>query len=40
MAHTDLGFSYNLRVNNRLDFSDFFVEIQDSIGLNHLATVI
>jgi hypothetical protein len=28
-----------MHVNDILDYSDFFVEIQDGVGLNHLATV-
>lgn len=35
-----LSFAYNMWVNDVLGFSDFFVEIQDGVGLNHLATVV
>jgi len=35
-----LSFKYNMFVNDIMDYSDFFVEIQDGIGLNHLATVV
>lgn len=35
-----LSFRYNLFVNDLVDFSDFFVAIQDGLGLNHLATVL
>ena len=39
-ARPVLSFRYNLTVNDIMDYSDFFVEIQDGIGLNHLATVL
>jgi hypothetical protein len=39
-ARPTLSFAYNMHVNDILDYSDFFVEIQDGMGLNHLATVI
>ena len=29
-----------MHVNDIRDYSDFFVDIQDGIGLNHLATVV
>jgi streptogramin lyase len=35
-----LSFRYNMHVNDTIDFSDFFVEIQDGLGLNHLQTVV
>jgi hypothetical protein len=35
-----LSFKYNLFVNDIMDYSDFFVAIQDGVGLNHLATVL
>ncbi len=35
-----LSFKYNMFVNDIMDYSDFFVAIQDGVGLNHLATVL
>jgi len=35
-----LSFKYNMYVNDIMDYSDFFVAIQDGVGLNHLATVV
>jgi len=35
-----LSFDYRLFVNDTIHFSDFFVEVQDAVGLNHLATVL
>jgi len=35
-----LTFDYNMFVNDTKDYSDFFVEVQDGVGLNHLATVV
>ena len=35
-----LTFQYNMFVNDTIDYSDFFVEIQDGVGLNHLATAL
>jgi len=35
-----LTFNYDLFVNDIMDYSDFLVEIQDGVGLNHLATVV
>ncbi len=35
-----LSFQYDLIVNDIRDYSDFFVEIQDGVGLNHLSTVL
>jgi len=35
-----LSFKYNMFVNDIMDYSDFFVAIQDGVGLNHLATVV
>jgi hypothetical protein len=35
-----LTFQYNLFVNDIFDYSDFFVAVQDGVGLNHLATVL
>jgi streptogramin lyase len=35
-----LTFDYNMFVNDIKDFSDFFVEVQDGVGLNHLDTVV
>jgi hypothetical protein len=35
-----LSFSYDMWVNDIRDYSDFFVEIQDGVGLNHLATIV
>ena len=39
-ARPVLTFKYNLFVNDIMDYSDFFVAIQDGVGLNHLATVV
>lgn len=35
-----LSFSYNMYVNDIVDYSDFFVSVQDGLGLNHLATIL
>ncbi|GJM41580.1 MAG: hypothetical protein DHS20C20_18620 [Ardenticatenaceae bacterium] len=35
-----LSFDYKMFVNDTIDFSDFFVAIQDGSGRNHLATVL
>ena len=35
-----LSFAYRMVVNDIRDYSDFFVDIQDGVGLNHLATVV
>ena len=35
-----LKFSYNMFVNDILDYSDFFVQIQDGTGRNYLSTVV
>ncbi len=35
-----LSFKYNLFVNDIVDYSDFFVAVQDGVGHNHLATVL
>ncbi|MBW6474534.1 MAG: hypothetical protein K0B14_15515, partial [Anaerolineaceae bacterium] len=35
-----LSFKYNMFVNDIMDYSDFFVAIQDGVGLNHLQTVL
>jgi len=35
-----LSFAYQMHVNDILDYSDFLVEIQDGVGLNHLATIL
>jgi len=35
-----LKFKYKMSVNDILDYSDFFVAIQDGVGLNHLETVL
>ena len=35
-----LSFQYNVFTNDFVEYSDFFVEIQDGVGLNHLATVV
>ena len=35
-----LTFKYNMFVNDIMDYSDFFVAIQDGVGLNHFATVV
>lgn len=35
-----LSFDYNMFVNEIKDFSDFYVEVQDGVGLNHLAEVL
>jgi hypothetical protein len=35
-----LDFWYQIFTNDILDYSDFFVEIQDGVGMNHLATVL
>jgi DNA-binding beta-propeller fold protein YncE len=35
-----LSFKYNMFVNDIMHYSDFFVAIQDGVGLNHLATVL
>jgi len=39
-ARPIFNFKYNMFVNDILDYSDFFVEIQDGAGHDHLATVI
>lgn len=36
----ELTFKYNVVTNDSIDNSDFLVEIQDGVGLNHLATVV
>ncbi|NLA80940.1 MAG: hypothetical protein GX853_09425 [Chloroflexi bacterium] len=35
-----LSFDYNMFANDVKAWSDFFVEVQDGVGLNHLATVV
>ena len=35
-----LSFKYNVITNDYIELSDFLVEIQDGVGLNHLATVV
>jgi len=35
-----LSFKFNMFVNDIRDYSDFFVAIQDGVGLNHLQTVL
>lgn len=35
-----LTFKYRMFVNDIMDYSDFFVSVQDGAGLNHLATVL
>lgn len=35
-----LTFKYEMRVNDLIDWSDFFVAVQDGAGLNHLTTVL
>jgi tripartite motif-containing protein 71 len=35
-----LTFNYRMQVNDIMDYSDFFVAIQDGVGLNHLQTVL
>jgi hypothetical protein len=35
-----LSFKYNIVTNDYIDLSDFLVEIQDGVGLNHIATVV
>jgi len=35
-----LRFKYKMSVNDILDYSDFFVAVQDGVGLNHLETVL
>jgi len=35
-----LRFKYNMFVNDIIDYSDFFVTIQDGVGLNHLEIVL
>jgi len=35
-----LKFKYKMSVNDILDYSDFFVAVQDGVGLNHLETVL
>jgi len=35
-----LSFKYNLVANDSINSSNFLVEIQDGVGLNHLATVV
>jgi len=35
-----LRFKYKMSVNDIFDYSDFFVAIQDGVGLNHLETVL
>lgn len=35
-----LSFKYKMFVNDIMDYSDFFVAIQDGVGLNHLTTVL
>lgn len=39
-ARPVLTFDYNMFVNDIKDYSDFYVEIQDGVGLSHLATVV
>lgn len=36
----ELTFKYNVVTNDIIEHSDFLVEIQDGVGLNHLATVV
>jgi hypothetical protein len=38
--HPQLSFSYKMFVNDILDYSDFFVAVQDGVGLNHLANIL
>ena len=40
LTRPTLSFKYSMFVNDIVDYSDFFVAIQDGVGLNHLATVI
>ena len=40
MIEPTLTFKYNMFVNDIMDYSDFFVAIQDGVGLNHLETVL
>ena len=35
-----LSFKYNVVTNDYIELSDFLVEIQDGVGLNHLASVV
>jgi sugar lactone lactonase YvrE len=35
-----LSFKYNIVTNDYIDLSDFLVEIQDGVGLNHITTVV
>lgn len=35
-----LKFKYRMYVNDIIDYSDFFVAVQDGVGLNHLETVL
>jgi len=35
-----LTFNYRMYVNDIMDYSDFFVAIQDGAGLNHLETIL
>ncbi|MBI4673838.1 MAG: SMP-30/gluconolactonase/LRE family protein [Chloroflexi bacterium] len=39
-ANATLYFDYQMHVNDTVDYSDFFIEIEDAVGLNHLATVL
>ena len=40
LTRPTLSFKYSMFVNDIVDYSDFFVAIQDGAGLNHLATVV
>ena len=40
LTRPTLSFKYRMFVNDIVDYSDFFVAIQDGAGLNHLATVV
>jgi len=40
MDQPTLWFRYNMFVNDIVHYSDFFVAIQDGVGLNHLETVL
>ncbi len=36
----EFTFKYNVVTNDNIEYSDFLVEIQDGVGLNHLTTVV
>ena len=40
MSKPVLKFKYRMYVNDIIDYSDFFVAVQDGVGLNHLETVL